>query len=234
MNLFFSDRPGAHERHLRRKVNNPLFGDVSVTQDDIQYAREQDEVELQSFLDEFHAIAHDASQLDASAENESLIGLKARLEKNYEQSCGVMGSQHELQAALSKLIDTIMKTLLHACADDEEAKQKLTDEHTARRSHFERLQHDLVADLLRTESPITSDDLVPTLLSATEQVALAAASLFTDEQQSLLNETADAMLADVESEHPRIKHAKKILLILQSGSTDLDADLQDDSGSLAS
>lgn len=238
MNLFFSDKPGAHERHLRRKVNNPLFGDVSVTQEDIQRAREEDEKELRRFLDEFHAIANDASQLDASAEADLLIGLKQRLEKSYECSCGVMGSQEEIQTALSKLIDSIMNTLMHSAVEDVAAQQKLTDEHHLRQKHFDRLGYDLVADLLRVDSPINPDDLVPALLSAPAQAARAAVSLFTDEQQALLFDTANKMLADVSSEHPRIIHAKKILLMFQSGNDhggiDTEDELQGDSGSLAS
>ncbi len=225
MNLFFSDRPGANERHLRRKVNNPLFGAPDITQDDVQRAREIDEREHKAFMDGFYALAKDASALDASVDAEELIALKQRLEKSYEQSCSVMGSMGEIQQGLSKLIDSIMQSLLHASRTDEHAHQKLVEELEARKLHFELLQHNLIADLLRPDSPITSDELVPTLLSSPEPALRAAVGLFTPEQLAVLCEHGNRMLEGVDSDHPKIVHSHNMLAILcehskQAGSTD--------------
>lgn len=214
MNLFFSDRPGANERHLRRKVNNPLFGNPEITQQDIELAREADQREHQAFLDSFHELAHDASALDASVDAEVLIALKQRLEQSYEQSCSIMGQMTDIQQGLSRLIDSIMQSLLHASASDEHAHRKLMDEQQARKLHFEMLQHNLIADLLRNDSPITADDLVPTLLSSPEPAVLAAASLFTPEQLAVLCEQGSNMLQGVSSNHPKIEHSRKMLDIL--------------------
>ena len=239
MNLFFSDRPGAHERHVRRKVNNPLFGNIQITQDDIQRARERDELELQSFLEQFHALAKDASQFDANVDADKLIELKQRLEHCYEQSCMVMGSMNEIQQAISRLIDSIMKSLLYAAKDDEDANTRLLDEFNAKARHFELLQHKLIADLLHPDSPITSADLVPVLLSASEKAASAASQLFTEEQLSFVCQQARIMLEGIDSEHSKIIHARKIVQLLESEHTRMatvtDSDIgSSDSGGLAS
>lgn len=236
MNLFFSDRPGSHERHVRRKVNNPLFGDIQITQDDIQQARDVDEQEQQAFLDDFHALAKDASQLDASVDADVLIELKTRLERSYEKSCTVMGSMDEIQTAISRLIDSIMKSLLHASSENEDANSKLMDELNSRKIHFELLQHKLIADLLRTDSPITSADLVPSLLSTSEKTAQAAVGLFTSDQLLFVCQQAQTMLEGVESDHAKIIHARKILHLLKSEHARLCTDTAsaDDSNSLAS
>lgn len=216
MNLFFSDKPGSHERHLRRKVNNPLFGDLAFTQEDVLQARARDEQELTAFMENFHAIAKDASELDANVDAEVLIELKGRLEKNYETSCCVMGSQVEIQQGLTRLIDSIMTSLLHASQEEEDAYHKLLEEKAAREIHFELLNFPLIADLLRSDSPIQSNELMPALLSEQEKVVLASTQLFTDDQLAFICEHGNSMLADVDSDHDRIGHARKMLRLLES------------------
>ncbi len=225
MNLFFSDRPGANERHLRRKVNNPLFGAPDISQDDVLRAREIDEREHKTFMDGFYALAKDASTLDASVDADELIALKQRLEQSYEQSCSVMGAMEEIQQGLSRLIDSIMQSLLYASSTDEHAHQKLVEEQAARKLHFELLRHSLIADLLRPDSPITSDDLLPTLLSSPEPSLRAAVGLFTAEQLAVLCAHGNRMLDGVDSDHPKIVHSRNMLAILceqskQTGAAD--------------
>ena len=234
MNLFFSDRPGAHERHLRRKVNNPLFGAPDVSQQDVLQARAADEAEHKTFMDSFYALARDAGALDASVDAELLIDLKNRLEQCYEQSCSIMGNMADIQQGLHRLIDSIMQSLLHASSSDEHAHQKLLEEQAARKIHFELLQHSLIADLLRPASPITSDDLVPTLLSAGEPALRAALGLFTAEQRLLLCEHGNRMLQDVSSDHPKIVHSRKMLAILCEHSQQTDEPAAGASHGLAS
>lgn len=215
MNLFFSDKPGSHERHLRRKVNNPLFGDLVITQEEIHEVRAKDEREHELFMEEFQAIAKDASTLDASVDGEVLIELKSRLEKNYEASCYIMGNQAEIRQGLSRLIDSIMTSLLHASQQEEDAYKKLVDEKAARAIHFELLTHAFIADLIRPESPIQSEELMPALLSEPEKVVQAAVSLFTGEQLVFICDHGNKMLDGVDDSHERISHAIKMLGLLE-------------------
>jgi hypothetical protein len=234
MNLFFSDKPGSHERHLRRKVNNPLFGDLLITQAEIQAARERDEAELAAFIEEFQAIARDASGLDSRADADALIELKTRLEKNYEVSCVVMGNQDELRAGLGRLIDSIMRALLAASQQDEHAWQKLMEEHAARNLHFELLGHGLLADLVRADSPIQSHELLPALLSEQEKVVRASVKLFTDEQLAFLCAEGNRLFQGVDSDHPRIRHGRKMLKLLEAERDRGADDASASSGGLAS
>lgn len=231
MNLFFSDKPGSHERHLRRKVNNPLFGDLLITQEEILDARARDEQELEAFMDEFHDIAKAASELDANVDAEVLIELKSRLEKNYETSCYVMGDPEEIRQALSRLIDSIMTALLHSSQQDEHAHEKLIEEKAAREMHFELLTHPLIADLIRADSAIRPEELMPSLLSEAENVVLAASQLFTDDQLAFICDHGRQMLEGVESDHPSIRHARKMLALLFSLRDAAGADPHSNAGS---
>ncbi len=234
MNLFFSDRPGSHERHLRRKVNNPLFGNLQITQEQIQSARDNDEQELKAFMQQFHALAEDAKQLHAGVDASVLVELKQRVEKNYELSCCVMGSMDEIKQALNRLIESIMKALLHASIEDEAAHDQLLQELEGRTRHFGLLEHALIADILRTGSPVRSDELVPSLLSASDKVALAVVQLFDKQELATICEQAHRMLDGVESDHSKIVHARKILILLESARMDVSSDVQNDSNSQVS
>ena len=214
MNLFFSDKPGSHERHLRRKVNNPLFGDLVFTQQDVLDARALDEAEHKAFLDTFHAIGREAAGLNEHVEAEVLIELKPRLENSYEQSCYVMGNPQDIRDGLAKLIDSIMNALLGSSRQDEDATRKLLEEKSAREVHFELLAFPLIADLIRKDSPIQSDELIPTLLSEQDKVVIAATRLFTAEQLAFICETGERMLADVHSDNECIRHARESLQLL--------------------
>ena len=192
--LIFSDQPGMHERHLRRKVNNPLFAESAMSQQMILDARELDQQEFEDFMQEFHALARDASQLDASVDSEALIELKTRLDKSYERCCGQMGTHDEIKQGLKTLIEAIMGAVVHAAANDPGARSKLEDEIAARQQHFELLQYPLIVDMLRPDSPLNADELVPSLLSAADDEALAAAGLFNAEQRDLVCQQAQALI----------------------------------------
>jgi len=209
--LIFSDQPGMHERHLRRKVNNPLFAGVAMSQQDILDARERDQQEFEHFMQEFHALARDASQLDASVDSEALIELKTRLDKSYERSCGQMGTHEEIRQGLKTLIDAIMGAVMHAAADDPNALSKLEDESAARQQHFELLAYPLIVDMLRPDSPLNADELVPSLLSAASDEAVAAASLFNDEQRGLVCQQAQALIDRVSEAGLDVGAARRIL-----------------------
>lgn len=211
LKLVFIDQPGMHERHLRRRVNNPLFANSNMSQQDILDARARDEQELETFMQEFHSLARDASSLDASADSEVLIALKSRLDQSYERCCGQMGAHAEIQQGLATLIEAIMGAVVHAAAHDPQALARLEDEIAARRQHFEMLSYPLIVDMLRPDSPVDADELVPSLLSAPEDEALAAASLFDADQRSLVCQQAQALLDHLTGASVDVRAAQQLL-----------------------
>lgn len=216
MNLFFSDKPGAHERHLRRKVNNPLFGGELIEQAQVEKARELDQQELDTFMNEFHALAKDASGMDANVDSEVLLALKRRLDQSYECCCGLAGRHDKIKQALKSLIEAIMQSIWHASGNDPQAQSKLEEESRAREYHFELLEHDLIADIMRKNSPIKSDELVPTLLSEPENTASLAAGLLTEDQLLLVCQQGAELLSGVSGEFPKLGHARAVLKLLES------------------
>ncbi len=188
MPLQFSPHPGAHERRLQRLAGNPLFPDSlrTVSQADIVSARQRDIEELERFQQEFQALLQEAMNLAPNVESDVVLNLKERLDMAYERSSSLMGKQDAVQQALRKLIEVVMRTVRSHAQDDPQALQKLEDEDLARSAHFQLQAFPLVADLLREDGVIEENELVPTLLSASQESLAAAAGLFTSDQLVVL------------------------------------------------
>jgi hypothetical protein len=72
--------------------------------------------------------------------------------------------------------------------------------------------------MLRPDSPLGGEDLVPSLLSTNEEEALAAAGLFTEEQRELMCQQAEALIERVAKAGAEVSEAQQILdLIRQLG-----------------
>ena len=192
----FSDKPGARERHLKRKYRNKLFADNEVGRDDIIQARQQDAEEAGQFLDHFRQLVQQAVDLDTSAEADVILKLKEQLDKAYEQGAGLAGDQTEIKAMIRRLLDSIMQAMWKGVGQDFQAQSKLETEEQAREAHFTLLESPLVADLIRPDSPIAEDELVSVLLSESEQNLRMAMQIFIPEQQGMLIKKAYEKLSD--------------------------------------
>ena len=194
----FSDRPGARERHLRRKYQNPLFAPADVAEMDIVQARKQDADEVDQFMNHLRDLVQQALELDTNADAEVVLNLKEQLDKSYEQCAGLAGEQQEIKAMIKRLLASIMKAMWKGVGQDFQAQSKLENEEKARESHFSLLECPLVADLLRPDSPIAEHELVPVLLSESMDNLRMAMQIFVSEQQIMLVQQARELLTRTE------------------------------------
>lgn len=198
MTIPLSERPGRHERHYRRRLDNPLFGPRATLRGDVELLEMQrlDHEELLAFLAELRRTVQRAMELAPNEGSEVVLGLKEDLDRLYEQSAGLAEDQRDNQAAIGELIEVIMRNIERGAAGDPQAVDELAQERIARRTHFELLRHPLVADLLHPESTIRPDDLTPSLLSSEPQALAAALELFDRDQLSELYASAQQRLVD--------------------------------------
>lgn len=215
MNPMFSDQPGAWERHLRRKHNNPLFGTPLVSAVDINHAQQRDAAEVAEFMARFEALVKQAAELEANAEADVVLKLKEQLDKAYEQCAGLAGNQNDIKDMLKKLVHVIMQAMWQGVGNDVQAHSKLQSEIEARQAHFELLEYTLVADLLRPESPIEDDELVPTLLSESSESVKIAMQLFSAEQQLMLYQSAQQLVEQQHAASDQIENARLRLADMQ-------------------
>lgn len=198
MNTPFSERPGRHERHYRRRLANPLFpaGPDGVDAETLLEMQRLDHEELLQFLAELRRTVQQAVDLKPNEGSEVILSLKERLDRLYEQSAGLAEDHSGNQAAISQLIEVVMRNVEGGAAGDPQAIGELAQERDARRLHFQLLRQPLVADLLHPQSTIGEDELVPSLLSADSDALTAALQLFDLEQLSQLHAEAERHLAD--------------------------------------
>lgn len=197
MRVPFSEMPGRHERHLRRKLDNPLFpGPLRKCSDpDLREAQRRDHEELIAFLADLRDLVQRAVDLRPNEETQRVLDLKGELDRAYERASFLADDQAGNKDAIRTLVAVIMATIRAAAAGDPVAEQELEGEEEARRIHFRLLRYPLVADLLDPGSVIRPDELASTLLSESGDAVAAAIELFDADQLTLLCQDARRLLA---------------------------------------
>lgn len=192
----FSSHPGAHERQLIRCADNPLFPAKrrQVIQIEVTQAQRRDAEEARAFQADFRALLQRAIELDPQADSDVILKLKEDLDHAYERCCGLGGDQREVKAALRKLLEPIMQAVRRGAANDPAALANLREEELARAAHFQLLELPFIADLLRPDSPIGPDELIPSLLSESDESVAAALELFDADHLVVLCRDARALL----------------------------------------
>ena len=205
----FSPLPGARERRLQRLWDNPLFAEEKrhISQQDVERARQQDLEERERFLEGFQALLQEAVTLAPNEESDVILSLKERLDQAYERCSSLPGDLAEIRQALRRLVAVIMDSVRAHAADDPQALAKLRDEDIARAAHYELQGFPLVADLLRQDTVIQEDELVPTLLSESRESLAAALQLFDADQVALLYQEGEALLQQCEQQGQTLPEA---------------------------
>lgn len=212
----FSSKPGRCERHLQRKFNNPLFPeeDREISRDQVAAARALDEEELLHFSEDYQMILQEIVDLAQNEDSEVVLKLKQRLDQLYEQVCGLGGDRTAEKRGLTKLHQAVSQAITTGAAGDPTAEEKLAQEAQARKLHWQLLEEPLVADLLRPDSPVSQDDLLPSLLSEDAGAFGVAMGMFDPEQRRSLLTQAEAWLK-VREEEPGLENARARVEFLQ-------------------
>jgi len=208
---------GMYERHLLRKDGNPLFGlpVADYSGDDYIRARQQDNEELHQFHEEMRQVIQQAIELQANVESEVILELRGKLDQLYTRCSGFGRGCSEHKQNIRKLIDLVMKAVWQAAANDPQARMELEQEEMARQQHYRLLEYPLVADLLRPDTPINTDELIPTLLYATSEELEAALWMFESAQLQHLCEEATRLLEQRKAEGHHLDDAWAKLKIMQ-------------------
>ena len=219
MRTSFSERPGRHERHYRRKLRNRLFveplGDDADTR--LSEAQRRDHEELIAFLAELREVVQRAVELKPNEESPVVLGLKERLEKLYETAAGLADDQTGNQAAIRELIAVIMGTVRAQAGGDALAAAEMAREEEARALHFALLEEPLVADLLHPDSTIGASELVATLLSEADRAVAAALELFDAEQLMVIYADATRLLQERDPDRSGLPEAQARLRQIGEG-----------------
>lgn len=209
MSMNFSQNPGPHERHLKRRLLNPLFPkpQQELSQEDIDDAQKKDEENLLNFMTYFQAVVQKTTELGSNSESDIVIQIKEQLDECYATSCAMPGDHSNLKVAIKTLIAAIMAAIRKGASDDAVALKKLDEEDIARELHNELHERKLIADLMLENSPILENELTPTLLNEDADDLDAALQLFSAEQLGLIIKDAQALLESLRKDGHEIPHA---------------------------
>lgn len=209
MTMNFSPAPGPHERHLKRRLLNPLFSkpETETTQKDIDDAQKKDEESLLAFMSHFQTVVQKAVQLGANSESDIVLEIKEQLDECYATSCAMPGDHSKLKVAIKKLITAIMTAVRKGAVGDTTALKKLDEEDIARELHNELHERKLIADLMLENSPISENELTPTLLNEEADDLEAALPLFSAEELELITKSAQALLEQLRQDGHEIPYA---------------------------
>ncbi len=217
MSIPFSELPGRHERHYKRRLDNPLFREPATFNDaDLLDAQRLDHEELLAFITELRATVERALNLKSNEESDVILKLKEDLERLYETSAGLADEQDANQQALNQLLNAVMNTIRSNTTGDSLAEQEMAMEQQARQMHFELLQHSLVADLLHPETLIAPDKLVPTLLSSPTEQVKAVMVIFDPEQLAMISQEAQALLSEHDPQQKNVDAQTNLTVIQQA------------------
>jgi hypothetical protein len=218
MQLYFSTQPGCWERHLQRRYDNPLFthGKRVVVQADIIKAQQQDEADRRAFQQTFEVLLQEITTLNAQVEVDIVLKLKMRIDGLYEQCARLGGDFTAEKQGLRQLIHLIMQSIWNSGIHNAEVRAFLEKEAKASEQHFNLLEYPLIADLLHPHSPISIEDIIPTLLTEEEVSLQAAMHLFTAQQQQILYSEAKNLLMQLKQEGYALPVAWKRLALLTS------------------
>ena len=217
MQVPFSEFPGRHERHYRRRLDNGLFPrPVQASDDDLLEAQRRDHEELLTFLTELREAVQAAVDLKPNEESQVILDLKERLDKLYEAASCLAEDQTGNKDALRQLIAVIMSTVRASAAGDSQAEDELQQEEVARATHFHLLEQPLVAELLNPQSLIEPDELAATLLSEQEPALKAALELFDMDQLTLLVNEAQQLLAAKDPDKAHLPKAWQRLALMEA------------------
>jgi len=202
MKFIPSENPGAFERHLIRKSNNPLFEDKQTTldSDSLMQAQKKDHEILQQFMLDFRDVMSQVASFKPNEESDLILEVKDKLDKLYATSVCVADDQTKIRSSIKKLLNVIMQSIRKGAENDAHALQELDQEDMAREANFAFLESKLVADILDPNSPIEDKDLVPTLLSANKEDLALANQLFDKDQLNYILSEAEKLLNKLESE----------------------------------
>mgnify|MGYP000965031368 CR=1 FL=1 len=214
MSVPFSELPGRHERHYRRRLDNPLFAQpLQFSEQDLLEAQRLDHEELMTFITDLRAVVTRAIAFKPNEETEVVLQLKEDLERLYETSAGLADEQQQHQQAIAQLLEVVMGGIARNAHGDSLAEQELEMEAQARALHFELLQTPLVADLLHPHSLISEEQLVATLLTESVEAVGQVVNLFDQTQRQALFDEAGALLQVVDPQQQMIA-AREVLKIL--------------------
>jgi hypothetical protein len=191
----WSSKPGAHETHLLRRYRNPYFLPQRrvVTAGEVDSAKKLDQEDCADCFRRLSDLTRTIEALDYVSIDQ-IHRLREGCEDVIQSSYGVGGTAVEAASEADNLRNALILDLRDRFKQDNEALKAIDAADTQYRKGSRRFCYPVTAQILRKDSPIFGDEIVPTIVSEDPlSIALILDVLTLDDlrggARKLLNET---------------------------------------------
>lgn len=162
----WSAKPGARERHLQRRHNNPLFEPLrrSVNAAEVYYARVMDVQALEDVRRDFKSVYQEVQKGDLDIDwHKQLNGLRTRLDALKDRLNMVGGETADLHQAIAALREHVLDTWRAALGNAPEKLETLREAQALQAKHAA-LWTEWSSQAMGDDSPIPKDEVAVALL----------------------------------------------------------------------
>ena len=217
MNPTFSRWPGAWERHLIRRHDNPQYfiNTTPPTNLDIADAQTRDQHELVQFNKSLESLIHRSMHLTEDACSDSITSVKKELDICQNTAFGLAADLTEQKVAIASLNEIITSAMQRSLpvGDGEMRLSTMVRNEEIRKQRLHLLEYPIVSDLLRSVCPVPPDELPAALLSESDSAYEAALEIFDEDRKTYLAHRLDILISTLESEKHKLRARKKLELL---------------------
>jgi len=217
MNTSFSKWPGAWERHLIRRHDNPQYftGTTPPTDLDITEAQARDQNELLQFNKSLESLIHRSMNLTAGACSDSITSVKKELDACQNTAFGLAADLVEQKDALASLNEVMTSAMQRALptGDKDMRLSTMMQKEARRKKRLTLLEYPIVSDLLRSVCPVPPEEIPAALLSESDSAYKAALEIFEDDRKTHLARRLDILIGTLVTEKHKSRAQKKLDLL---------------------
>lgn len=216
MNPSFSKWPGAWERHLIRRHDNPHYFEkiTAPSSQEIAESQTRDQQELSQFHSALESLVSRTMTLTDDSCTESIVLVKKDLDACHDTAFGLAADLTEQKNAIATLNEIITGAMQRSMNNDDEAKSLLLIQNeAARMAKLRRLEYPIVCDLLRSVSPIPNGELTGALLSESDSAYKTALEILEKDRKIYLAQRIDTIITNLTSESHKSQALRKLELL---------------------
>ena len=165
----WSKKPGAYERQLQRRHNNPLFSPESriVTAKEVYEARLLDDQDQAAYRKDVAALIESMPDELPFDWHTFLNGMREKIDNQIERSAGIGGDINDVIEALRKMRTNIINTWRIALGNNKDALAALekAEKFVNAPEYVEMLGNEFFRQLCRKNGPIPPTEVLPSLLT---------------------------------------------------------------------
>jgi len=212
----FSKWPGAWERHLIRRHDNPQYFEQKSppTAIDIADAQTRDQQELTQFHSALEALIERSMSLTENACSDSITAVKKELDMCHDTAYGLAADLTEQKGAIAALNEILTSAIQRSSGEQDAASHlRMIQTEATRMEQLHRLEFPIVCDLLRSVSPIPHGELSGALLSESDSAYKAALEILDKDRKSYLAQRLDIIIDSLDSDSHKAQAQRKLDLL---------------------